>query len=131
MGTYHGSCHCGRVRYEVEADLSHLLRCNCSICFKKGQVHIRISPEQLRITSGEEALTLYQFNKNIAKHYFCADCGIHPFSRPRAAPDLYTINVNTLDDYDLEAEAPEIVTFDGQNWEAAVAAMNAKNTPKS
>jgi len=126
MGTYRGSCHCGRVRFEIEADLKRLLRCNCSICAKKGSIHVRVHPDQMRIVAGEDALTLYQFNKKIAQHYFCQTCGIHPFSRPRAAPELYTININTLDDFDLETENPEIVPFDGRNWEAAVAAMNAK-----
>lgn len=120
MRTYHGSCHCGRVRFEVDADAIRLSRCNCSICTKKGTLNLRVAPEQFRLVAGEDALTLYQFNRNIARHYFCATCGIHPFSRPRAAPDQYTVNVNCLDDFDLEAERPEIGAFDGRNWEQAI-----------
>lgn len=126
MRTYHGSCHCGAVRFEadVEGAIDRVTRCNCSICRKKGALLLRVAPERFRLLSGEDQLTLYQFNKKIAQHQFCANCGIHPFSRPRAAPELYTININCLDDFDLDAEDPQINDFDGQNWEASVAALN-------
>ena len=126
MALYHGSCHCGRVRFEVEAQITRLSRCNCSICTKKGALNLRVGPEQFRLVAGEDALTLYQFNKQIAKHYFCSTCGMHSFSRPRAAPDQYTINVNSLDDFDLATENPEIGAFDGQHWEQAVASFRFK-----
>ena len=130
MQTYQGSCHCGAVRYEVDAELDTLTQCNCSICTKKGALLLRVKPEQLRILQGEADLQLYQFNKKIARHFFCRHCGIHPFSNPRAAPDLYTINVRTLDGIDPEAHEFTLRRFDGQNWEAAVDALNkgAKTT---
>ena len=124
MKTYHGSCHCGVVRFEAELDLSAVNRCNCSICSKKGQVSARTPAERFRMISGEDALVLYQFNTNTAEHYFCRHCGIHPYSRPRADPNLYNVNVNCLDDYDLETEQPNIRKFDGQNWEEAVKSGN-------
>jgi hypothetical protein len=122
MQTYHGSCHCGRVRFEVELDapIAKVTQCNCSICGKKGGLLLRVAPERFRLVAGEDALTLYQFNRKVAKHYFCSSCGMHPFSRPRAAPEAYTINVRCLDDYDVQAAAPEIARFDGRNWEQAV-----------
>lgn len=120
MPTYHGSCHCGRVRFEVDADITRLTQCNCSICRKKGALLLRVPPERFRLLAGEDALALYQFNTKVAKHYFCATCGLHPFAHPRAAPDQYAVNVRCLDDFDLEAAAPEIVPFDGRNWEQAV-----------
>lgn len=80
--TYHGSCHCGAVKYTAKLDLSTLAQCNCSICRKKGTIHQRISPENFELLSGEDDLTLYQFDSKEAKHLFCKHCGIHSFSHP-------------------------------------------------
>ncbi len=121
MTLYHGSCHCGAIKFEVEADLSKITRCTCSICRKKGALLTRAKPSDLRIVEGEEAMALYQFNKKIAKHYFCAECGVHTFGHPRAAPDMLVINVNTLDDFDVNEATYELNIFDGKNWEDAFA----------
>jgi len=52
------------------------------------------------VVSGEELLTLYQWNTRVAKHYFCRRCGIYVFHRKRAAPDHFGVNVFCLDDFD-------------------------------
>lgn len=122
MQIYQGSCHCGAVKYEVDADLSRIERCTCSICSKKGGLFVRVPAERFRLLKGKDELTLYHFNTKIAEHYFCKHCGMHPFGHPRSAPELYLINVRCLDDFDLEAESFETVLFDGRNWEAAFAA---------
>src|SRR5512147_1285645 len=120
MPRYLGSCHCGAVRFEVETVIDRVTQCNCSICRKKGILHHRVSPESFRLLSSQSELCTYQFGTRAAKHHFCKICGIHTFTRPRAAPELYTINVRTLDNFDLEYERPEVVTFDGQHWEASM-----------
>ncbi len=124
MPVYQGSCHCGAVRFAVDTVITSVLRCNCSICRKKGVLHHRVTPAQMTLLSGEDALADYRFGTGAARHTFCRTCGIHPFSRPRAAPELYTINVNTLDDYDLDREKPAVVDFDGRNWEQAVSTLS-------
>ena len=123
MQTYHGSCHCGAVTFEVDTDLAHLDECNCSICAKKGAVHHNVAADRFRLLSGEKNLQRYQFNKKIAQHFFCTTCGIHPFSHPRNAPKMYNINIRCLDDFDVMAPDVELALFDGKNWEAAFAAM--------
>ncbi|MEI2779896.1 MAG: GFA family protein [Candidatus Competibacter sp.] len=120
MQTYRGSCHCKRVRFEIATNLKIAVACNCSICTKKGALHHRVAPEQFKLLSGADALSLYQFDSKIAKHWFCKHCGIHPFSNPRAAPEMYSVNVRCLDDFDLEAAELEIRQFDGRNWEEAI-----------
>ncbi len=120
---YQGSCHCGTVRFEIETELSRASECNCSICSKKGALHHRVLPEHFRLLAGEEALTLYQFGTKTAKHWFCRHCGMHPFSNPRLAPDQYSINIRCLDDFAQLLPGIEITRFDGQNWEAAAAAL--------
>ena len=123
MKTYRGSCHCGAVSFEIEADLSQLVRCNCSICSKKGSLHTRVPPQRFKLMAGADDLALYQFNKKIAKHYFCRHCGIHPYLRPRSTPDLYAINVRCLDDLDADSGDYEVTLFDGRNWEEAFQAL--------
>ena len=121
MTTYHGSCHCGAVKYEIDADLSKVTRCTCSICTKKGILLARVEPDKFTITEGEDRLKIYQFNEMLAEHYFCPDCGIHTFGHPRAAPDKFVVNANTLDDWDVHTETPAVQIFDGRNWEKAFA----------
>ena len=75
--TYKGSCHCGKVTFELVSDLKPALRCNCSICKRKSAVMVTAKEGSFRITGGEEHLTLYQFNTNVARHYFCKVCGIY------------------------------------------------------
>ena len=101
MQTYQGSCHCGKVKFEIEADIQALAQCNCSICVKKHALMTLIPEAQFKLLEGEDELTLYQFNKKIAKHYFCKTCGIYPFHRPRTKPDFYGINASCLDGVDV------------------------------
>lgn len=117
---YRGSCHCGAIKFEIRTDLSRIVECNCSICTKKGAVHHRVPAEDFMLVAGEDALALYQFGSKAAKHHFCKHCGIHPFSRPRAAPEAYSVNVRCLDGYPAVVANATVVNFDGRNWEDAV-----------
>ncbi len=119
MKTYHGSCHCGAVKFEIDADLSKLARCICSICSKKGALFCYVPPHRFHLLQGQDALTLYRFNTEVSQHLFCKHCGIHGFGRPRSAPEEYVINVRCLDDFDLETESYEIKTYDGRDWQTA------------
>lgn len=118
MKTYAGRCHCGRVRFEVKIDLATVVDCNCSVCTRKGFLHVIVPPEQFRLLAGEEHLTTYRFNTNTAVHRFCSTCGIHPFYTPRSDPDKVDVNARCLEGVDLTGLAVE--SFDGRNWEAAI-----------
>jgi len=112
---YAGSCHCGAVRFEVEApEQVEVERCNCSICSKSGFLHLIVPRSRFRLLSGEVSLTTYTFNTGVARHTFCKVCGIKPFYVPRSNPDGIDVNVNCLD---TRPEKMRIVEFDGQNWE--------------
>jgi len=117
MQTFEGGCHCGAVRFRVVADpaAEQVEDCNCSICRKKGFLHLIVSPERFALLSGETALTTYTFNTGIAKHLFCKHCGIHAFYRPRSHPDMIDVNVRCLDQ-DVRSWF-RIVPLDGENWE--------------
>lgn len=112
---YQGSCHCGAIKFEVEApQLLEADRCNCSICTKSGFLHLIVPMNKFRLLSGESAITTYTFNTGIAKHTFCKVCGVKPFYTPRSNPDGIDINVNCLDTQPLNIN---ITNFDGKNWE--------------
>jgi hypothetical protein len=123
MPSYTGSCHCGVVRFEIDATIDRVTRCNCSICAKKAMLHHRVQPEQFRLLANESDVTLYQFGSMTAKHYFCKHCGIHTHTRPRSAPELYTVNVHCLDNFDMGREQPAIFEFNGQDWEAEISRL--------
>lgn len=116
MTTYHGSCHCGAVRYEVTGELAGLEVCNCSICTRTGYVHWAVPPADFRLRCDWSAIATYEFGTRTAKHHFCRTCGISPFRVSRSDPDQVTVNVRCLEGVDLDALAPRL--FDGRDWEA-------------
>ena len=118
MQRYEGGCHCGRVRFRVTASLDRVSECNCSMCAKKGYLHLIIAPEQFELLSGADALTTYEFNTKVAKHRFCRVCGVHAFYAPRSDPDKVDVNVRCLDGVDVSSLT--ITRFDGRNWEEAI-----------
>lgn len=122
--SYLGSCHCGRVTFELQAKLAYAMDCNCSLCRRKGALWHGASDSNLRILSGEEDLALYQFGTLTAKHYFCRQCGVSPFSRPRLDPSRWAVNVRCIDSLDLSSL--EIRRFDGENWEESAKALYGK-----
>jgi hypothetical protein len=115
---YEGGCHCGRVRFRVTAALAGITDCNCSICTKKGFLHLIVPPEQFELLSGADDLATYQFGTGVARHIFCRHCGIHPFYVPRSDPDKIDVNVRCLDGVDVRSL--EIRPFDGRHWEEAM-----------
>jgi hypothetical protein len=101
--TYRGSCHCGKVQFEVDADLDHVRVCDFSIRRRRGAFNLRVEPADFRLFSPLEDLSLYTFHTRTAKDYFCPNCGIQRFRRPRTDPSVWTINVRCLDGVDLDA----------------------------
>jgi hypothetical protein len=99
---YRGSCHCGRVRFEVDAELDHVRVGDCSICRRRGALNFRLEPEDFHLITPLEDLRLYTFHTHTARDYFCPVCGVLPFRRPRTAPDKWTINVRCLEGVDLD-----------------------------
>lgn len=116
--TYEGGCHCGAVRFRVVIKNHKADDCNCSICRKKGFLHLIVPPEQFTLIQGEDKLITYRFNTEIAQHKFCAICGVHPFYIPRSHPHCIDVNLRCLDG-DVSGNF-EIVPFDGANWEANI-----------
>jgi hypothetical protein len=118
MQTYTGSCHCGQVSFRITANLEAAELCNCSMCSKKGFIHLMVPPERFELVSGAELLTSYRFNTGVAEHKFCKVCGIHPFYTPRSDPDKVDVNVRCLDGVD--PNTLQLRRFDGRNWEHSI-----------
>ena len=115
LTTHPGSCHCGAIRFEVQAPQKLSLdRCNCSICFKSGYLHLIVPRSRFKLIHGEEYITTYRFGSMIAAHTFCKVCGVKPFYTPRSNPDGIDVNAQCLDPFPIDVE---ITNFDGQNWE--------------
>jgi hypothetical protein len=112
---YQGSCHCGRVAFEVEGTIESALACNCSICQRKGSLLWFVPRDKLRLTTPESNLRTYTFNKHVIKHRFCANCGMHPFGEGVAPKGNATaaINIRCLEGIDLESIP--VNHFDGRS----------------
>jgi hypothetical protein len=119
--TYEGGCHCGAVRFRVVVEKHEAVECNCSICRRKGFLHLIVPPARFELLRGADALTTYRFNTGVAKHTFCRTCGIHPFYTPRSHPGQVDVNVRCLDGDVVGRFTVE--PFDGRNWEESIGKM--------
>jgi len=114
--THTGSCHCGAVRFEVDAPADlEVSECNCSICSRSAYLHLIVPRSRFRLLSGDDNLSTYTFDTHEAKHLFCKTCGIKSFYIPRSHPDGISVNVRCLEDSTIRSMQVEF--FDGKNWE--------------
>ena len=97
---HRGSCHCKTIEFEVESDLENIRQCNCSICIRRNAKMIIISKENFTLLKGEDHLSLYQFNTNVAKHFFCKKCGIYTHHNTRSDETKMGINLGCIDEID-------------------------------
>src|SRR5881394_1652764 len=111
---YEGSCHCGKIAFEVEGELKGAMACNCSICSRKGVLMWFVPRDQMRLRTSEADMSTYTFNKHAIKHRFCPTCGIHTFGEakdPKGNP-MAAINIRCLEGIDLAAVP--VKQFDGR-----------------
>jgi hypothetical protein len=112
---YKGSCHCGKIAFEVEGELTGAVACNCSICSRRGSLLWGVPHNTLRLLISEESIGTYTFNKHVIAHRFCRICGIHPYAEdvdPKGDRMAY-VNIRCLEGLEL-ASVPAL-TFDGRS----------------
>jgi hypothetical protein len=121
-----GGCHCGRVRFEVDAPPApEVLDCNCTICRMTGFLHLIVPASRFHLLQGEEALVDYRFNTGTARHLICGHCGIKSFYVPRSHPDGFSVNARCVDD--LPLASLRITPFDDGDRDASMAALAARD----
>ena len=110
------TCHCGKVEAEINLTnkFEKIMRCNCSICKKKGAIMSMVKNEDFKIIKGEDKLKLYQFHSKVAKHFFCSECGIYTHHNPRINPALTAFNVGCIEEVDI-FKLDNITIADGKN----------------
>jgi hypothetical protein len=122
--TYRGSCHCGSVRFEVDADLeAGTGRCNCSYCQKVRNWSISVKPDDFRLLCDEvETTSSYRFGSLSVDHRFCSTCGLHAYGSgdvPEMGGAFKSVAIACLDDLSTDdLAALPIRYFDGRdnNW---------------
>jgi hypothetical protein len=123
--THRGGCHCGRVRFEVDAPAAlDVVECNCSICAMGGYLHLIVPTGRFRLLAGGDQLTEYRFGTGVARHLFCRVCGVKAFYVPRSNPDGIDVNVRCLDPATVASVT--VQPFDGRNdWERQAGGLEA------
>jgi len=112
---YKGSCHCGKIAFEVEGEITQVIDCNCSICSRKGSLLWFVPRQQLRLLTPEEDMSTYTFGSRTIKYRFCPTCGMHPFGEG-ADPSgnaMAAVNVRCLEDLDFSSIP--VKHFDGRS----------------
>lgn len=113
---YTGSCHCGKIKLEVEGELAQAAQCNCSICSKKGYLLWLVPRDKMRLLTPQENLATYTFRTHRIQHHFCPTCGCAPFGEgkgPTTGELMAAINIRCLDEMDMAAVT--LVPYDGRS----------------
>jgi hypothetical protein len=122
MKTYHGSCHCGSVRFEADINLkAGTIKCNCTICSKMRFWAAQVPSKAFRLLAGSESLREYRYHTRRDAHYFCGHCGINTFSTGTsvALGPFHAVVLASLDDLPVEELLAAPVRYlDGRkdNW---------------
>ena len=112
---HQGSCHCGKVAFEVEGDFRQAVDCNCSLCRRRGGLLAFVPRDRLKLRTSVEGLSTYTFNRHIIQHHFCSTCGTAPFGEGRGPDGALSaaINLRCLPEFDLDQV--EVIKFDGRS----------------
>lgn len=112
---YQGSCHCGRVAFDVEGEIEGAMSCNCSMCQRKGSLLWFVPRDKLTLRTPEENAATYTFNKHVIQHRFCPTCGMHPYGEGTdpSGHKMAAINIRCLEDIDLDSVP--VQHFDGRS----------------
>lgn len=116
MKSFHGSCHCKAINFSFLPESGKIeegMRCNCSLCRRKGILlsNFVVEPKNIEIGDSEGFLNCYQFATGVARHYFCSNCGIAPFVQTRLNPGCYRVNLGCVEG--IESLSLKEIFYDG------------------
>jgi hypothetical protein len=108
-----GSCHCGKIAYTADVEPKEGMRCNCSICRRKGHVLCFITPDTFKLETPRENIGTYTFKSHVIQHHFCKTCGCSPFNegKDQKGNPMIAVNLNCVDGIDLTQV--KITDYDG------------------
>ncbi len=112
---YNGSCHCGKVAYEVEGQIDKAVACNCSMCQRKGSLLWFVPRDKMHLLTPDENAGSYTFNKHAIQHRFCRTCGMHPYAEgtdPKGNR-MAAINIRCLEN--IELKSIPVSEYDGRS----------------
>jgi hypothetical protein len=109
---YELACHCGTIRFEVDADLVGLHECNCSTCRRHGFLHWKVPSGALKLKTERVRLSTYAWRDLTGTHHFCPTCGT-PILRTGYPDQKVSVNARCIEDIDVFAL--EVGRYDGRN----------------
>ena len=109
------SCHCGAVRFAIDASPTEVTDCNCSICRRYGVLWAYYSPTKVRRIAPEGPTDIYMWGDREIEFHRCATCGcVTHWSAVNPARDRMGINARLMEREVLAAA--RIVRLDGASW---------------
>jgi hypothetical protein len=107
--TIKGSCHCGAIQFTVTEAPTEVSDCNCSFCSRRAPLSAYYSPDQFKLLTAPERISVYQWGSYMGTHSFCGVCGCAAFSRfpdfESGEPDFdkprIGVNARLFEDFDL------------------------------
>ena len=111
---HHGSCHCGKIAFDVEGDIGMVMQCNCSHCQRKGYLLWFVPRQNLVLTTPPEDMRTYKFNRHVIDHHFCDVCGCAPFADGKDPKGNATAAVNVRCLEGIELSSITVTPYDGR-----------------
>lgn len=106
-----GSCLCGGIRYEIDAELGEAMFCHGGKCRKANgsafALNLPVNITDFKLISGEKILKGYTSSED-TKRFFCSECGSPIYSQLISVPNMIRIRVGIFDD---DVEIKKWATF--------------------
>ena len=117
-----GSCHCGYLKFQAEADPEKTRACHCTDCQTMSGSPFRVvvvaEPNSFKLLAGEPATyikTAESGNKRLQA--FCPKCGAGVFATAAGdGPKVYGLRVGTLSQRAQFVPKQQIWTRSAQSW---------------
>ena len=108
---YRLACHCGAIRFEVDAELAGLVECNCSTCRRHGFLHWKVPAGVVKLVTERVRLSTYAWRDLAGGHHFCPTCGT-AILRTGYADGVVSVNARCIEEVDVFSL--EVRRYDGR-----------------